>query len=427
MQRSPSLTQAISTAETLLRADTDDLKQLAAIAGQDPREMYLRADLTGVDLTRQDISFLIGLGTNFEAAKLTDEQRRLLRRGSKEERAQETRRSIRDVRVELVLKFIERHLNDDMTIYYSQSELHVPHDWDSETQHALIRQKREALRTQFETTLRSTLLDPILHSSSPNPNDQFGSDYMSAALSRLSMFLSDGSEAFFEELFQLFGDVRCPIDGAVIDTLKQSYRPQLGSRLGNLIAKMRPIRVLDAWWVLDQDGFAAMIAAATEISRRREVHVAAIEAFATEVTDPKISLQMLTEAGYELGGDQAERIAYAIVSRNWPASMTSEILDARVPRPLAIAIFRQLLAQGNGPRISEVILWLDRSRWSLGGLSLENAVANIDDFDAVYNLAKMLAPNERSNQTGILESRMSQLARTDMERAKLNRFRQEYM
>ncbi len=413
MQRSPSLTQAISTAEALLRADTDDLRQLAAIAGQDPAAMYLGADLTGVDLRSQDISFLVGLGTNFEGAILTDEQRRQLRRGSVEERKQETRKSIRDLRVDMVLRFIERHRDADLAPYQREGQASIPHDWD--------------LDIPFEALLQEVLLNPILMSTSPNPNDQCGSDYMSAALIRLSQYLSYESELFFKELFQLFGDLRCPVDDAVIDILKNNYLRQLQSKLGNLIAMMRPTRNLDVWWVLDQNGFAAMIAAAAELSRYREVHATAIEAFATEVADPKLSLQMLTETRYELDADQAERIAYAITSKNWPASMTADVLDAKVPRPLAISIFRQLLAQGNGPRVSEVILWLDRSKWSLGGLSLENAVANIDNFDAIYNLAKMLAPNVKGNQIGVLRSRLSQLARTDVEQAKLSRFRQEYM
>lgn len=413
MQRSPSLTEAISTAETLLRADTDDLRQLAAIAGQDPAAMYLGADLTGVDLRSQDISFLVGLGTNFEGAILTDEQRRQLRRGSVEERKQETRKSIRDLRVDMILRFIERHMDADMAPYHSQGQASIPHDWD--------------LDIPFEALLQEVLLDPILKSTSPNPNDQFGSDYMSAALNRLRPYLSNDSEPFFKELFQLFGDLRCPVDDAVIDTLKNNYLRQLQSKLGNLIAMMRPTRTLDVWWVLDQNGFAAMIAAAAELSRYREVHAAAIEAFATEVADPKLSLQMLTETRYELDADQAERIAYAITSKNWPASMTTEVLDAKVPRSLAVALFRQLLAQGNGSRVSEVILWLERSRWTIGGISLGNALANIDDFDAMYKLTIILEAESKRDLTRTLLSRLAQLVRTDAEQSKLNRLRQEYM
>ncbi|WGR61464.1 hypothetical protein E3U26_12515 [Paracoccus ferrooxidans] len=414
MQRSPSLTKAISTAEALLRADTDDLRQLAAIAGQDPVAMYLGADLTGVDLRSQDISFLVGLGTNFEGAILTDEQRRRLRRGSAKERQQETRRTIRDLRVDMILRFIERHMDADMVRYQSGGGLpNVPHDLDS--------------NASLQALLQEVLLDPILKSTSTNPNDQFGSDYMSAALSQLSKYLSDGSESFFEELFQLFGDVRCPIDDAVIHTLKHHYRPQLGARLGKLVARMRPTRVLDAWWILDQNGFAAMIAAATELSNHREVHAAAVESFATEVVDPKLSLKMLTETRYELDADQAERIAYAITSRNWPASMTTDVLDAKVPRSLAVAIFRQLLAQGNGSRVSEVLRWLDRSMGGVGALSLESAIASIDDFEVVLKLAKMLGHSRRGNQMRVFTSRLSELVRTDSERSNLNRFRQEHI
>lgn len=427
MQRSPSLTQAISAAEAILRADTDDLKQLAAIVGQDPHIMYMGADLTGVDLTRQDVSFLVGLGTSFEGATLTDEQRRHLRSGVKEERKQKTRKSIRDVRVDLVLSFIERHVNDDMAQYHPPSAMSIPHDWDSDTQQAILRDKQQSLRRSFEATLRQTLLDPILNSSSSNPRDHFGSDYMSSALANLSNYLTGKSTKFFEELFELLGNIQCPVDREVTEVLNSKYRGELGPKLGTLVAKMRPTVELDIWWVFDQPGFSAMIDAAIEISWHREVHAAVIEGFATSSVELEIVLQMLTATRYHIEADRAERTAYAIVSRKWPASMTTSVLEADVPRSLSLAIFRQLLAQGESSRISKIVQWLDRSKGAVGALSLENAIDNIHDFTSVYKLAEMLAPNLKPNQLHVFNSRLSKLAYMDSDRSNLSKFRQKYL
>lgn len=408
-QLSPSLMKAISTAETLLRADTDDLRELAEIAGQDPAIMYLGADLTGVDLRSQDVSFLVGLGTQFEGALLTEQQRRKLRSGREHERRQANRKKMRDLRLEMIARFIEQNANADISPYADQDITHVPHD-------------PEASLT-FEDTLRSVLLAPLLKSTSTNPDDQFGSDYMSAALYRLSRHLSEQSLPFFRKLFQLFGEIQCPVDDAVINTLTDQYKAEAGSRLGELIARMRPTRVLDTWWILDKDGFQSMITTATELSRHRKVHPAAIESFVNSVADASIVLKMLTEAQYDLQPDQAELIAYAIIAKKWPAVMVPDFLNARVPKPLQAALFRQLLGQADSGRVMQVVRWLDQDRGAVGALSLENAIRSIQDFAALYRLGKTLQPNLRGSQLDVLRQRLLQLAVNAEEVAQAKRLR----
>lgn len=434
MQRSPSLTQAISTAEALLRADTDDLRQLAAIAGQDPTVMYLGADLTGVDLTSQDISFLVGIGTKFEGAKLTKEQRQQLRRGSAQETQYERRKTIRDLRVEMVLRFIERHINDDMMQYSSElgitaSELGITasDNFGINTSVEMDRNQEVSLKISFESTIREVLLDPILQSISSNPNNNFGSDYMSAALIRLSRYLTDNSRPFFEELFRLFGDLHCPVDSEVIPTLKHKYQAQLGNDLGNIIARMRSTHRIDFWWVFEKNEVSDMISAAIQLSQHRHIHVSVIEKFAIDTSELELLIYILAKAHYILDNDQAERIAYMIISKNWPAFMVKHVLDARVPRQLAVAIFRQLLAQGNSSRVSEVVRWLDKSKGAVGALSLENAINNIDNFEAVYRLADILGPNLKGNQIDVFIVRLSELAKINSEYLKIRSFKLRYL
>lgn len=371
--------------------------------------MYLAADLTGVDLRDQDVSFLVGLGTNFEGAILTDQQRRQLRSGREKERREESRRTIRDLRIEMILRFIERYGNADISPYSDPDRSRVPHDPES--------------MTGFETLLREVLLEPLLRSPGGSPANQFGSDYMSSVLLRLHSHLDLQSLPFFKELFKLLGDIHAPVDNAVIDVLKAHYQSLLANELGALLAEMRPTQVLDSWWILDQDGFQVMISTAVRLSRHRKVHAVAIESFATEVDDPVIALRMLTEAQYDIGADQAERIAYAIISKKWPASMVPDLLDARVPRPLQNAFFRQLLAQGNSARVVEVVRWLDQDRGAVGALSLENAIRAINDFTDLYRLGKALRPNLRGSQLEVFKQRLTHLAVTDEERAQARRLR----
>ncbi|MGZ3218374.1 hypothetical protein ACNR9W_017800 (plasmid) [Paracoccus sp. T5] len=371
--------------------------------------MYLGADLTGVDLRSQDVSFLVGLGTQFEGALLTEQQRRQLRSGREHERQQTNRKKMRDVRLEMIARFIEQNANADISPYSDQDRTPVPHDFEAPI--------------SFEDTLRSVLLDPFLKSTSINPDNQFGSDYMSVALHRLSGHLSEVSMPFFGKLFQLFGDIQCPVDGAVINTLTLQYKAEAGSRLGELIARMRPTRDLDTWWILDKGGFQSMIATAAELSRHRKVHPAAIESFVNSVTDASIVLKMLTEAEYDLQNDQAERIAYAIIDKKWPSVMVPDLLNARVPKPLQAAFFRQLLGQADSARVMQVVRWLDQDRGAVGALSLENAIRSIQDFAALYRLGKTLQPNLRGGQLDVLRHRLLQLAVNAEEVAQAKRLR----
>lgn len=369
--------------------------------------MYLAADLTGVDLRSQDISFLVGLGTNFEGAKLTEAQRRQLRNGERHDKKLNVRKQLRNMRIHLIGSFIDRHMH-----------LTVPPTNDGPSDRTEYLQKSA---TPFEELLTVTLLNPVEQNLNGHSRDDFGSDYMSAALLAFCDFFDKDFKTFFEDLFQLFGDIYAPIDEAVIEVLKRHYRHGREPKLSDLLARLRPTGVLDTWWILDQDGFQAMIDSARELSRHRKVHAEAIESFVTEVGEINMCLKMLTIAQYDIEADRAERIAYMIVSRKWPSIMVPQILSAEVPRPLQIAFFRQLIEQANSERVVMVLEWLDQDRGAVGVLSLENTIQQIDDFSELYLLAKRLSTNLRPSQRKALTSRLLQLARSDAEIAQVRR------
>lgn len=310
-----------------------------------------------------------------------------------------------------------------MIQYLPESKISISHDLNQNNEKIINFGENFSFRILFETDISEALLTPILNSRSSNPNDHFGSDYMSAALLSLSKYLTNTSKPFFEDLFRLFKDVSCPVDSGVVSILKYNYKVKLGNELGDVIARMRPTSRIDLWWIFEQNEIHDMISAAIQLSQHRNIHSSVIEKFSVDVSELEILLYILTKTQYLLDSDQAERIAYMLVSKNWPAFMAADVLDARVPRQLAVAIFRQLLAQGNSSRVSEVVRWLDQSKGAIGALSLENAITNMDNFEAVYKLAEVLAPNLKSNHISILNIRLSELARIDEDYLKLRRFK----
>lgn len=401
------MTRALSIVESILRSDKSDLKDLAEIAGLDPKLMYLDADLTGVDLRNQDISFLVGLNTNFEAAIITAQQRDLLRKGRSQERGQQTRRSIRDARLKLVLTFLEE--------FPDKRLLGMQHEEFSSEEYEIVK----------KGNLRRFLLDPIVNSTSPNPNDQFGSDYMSSVLSGLWPWVVEENLPFFEELFTLLGELHCPVDGNVLAVIKSLYLNKFEYKVGFLLSCMRPTRDLDSWWVVEMAPRGERTSHAIQISNRRKVHSYAVDAFVSQTTSLDEKIYFLTEVRFDVDFDLAERLALYIVNSNWIDARTEFVLKARLPKRVSNAIFRQLLAQGNERRIASVLTWLNDNRGAAGALSLENAIVHIKDFDLLHQLALKFAPHMKANQLKVIDNALSGLAYRDQDAARLRDFRRK--
>lgn len=377
------------------------MKALARIAGLDPQVMYLNADLTGVDLRTQDVSFLKDLNTNFEGAILTSQQRDLLRRGRSQDHKLVTRKAIRDARIQLITKFLEA---------YPQERL------------GAMEHRGDEIEVDF---LPSLLLDPVVETTASNPNDQFGSDYMSAVLNGLSRLVFVSNAEFFGDLYALLGSLFCPVDKNVRAVLSRLYLPTFGEQLGSLLASMRPTPELDAWWIVDVGSEDGRKTHALQIARHRKVHPYAVESYVKSAKNISEMVEFLTEVTFEVDNDLAERLALYIVSGDWPPSETRFVLDAKLPLKVRNAVFRQLLAQGNERRITHVITWLSDNRSEAGALSLENAFVHIEDFELAYQLATQLAPYMRPNQWKVIDGVLSTLAYRDEDRSRLRKLRKQ--
>tara|TARA_Y100000815_G_C13301017_1_gene484659 strand:+ start:180 stop:1109 length:930 start_codon:yes stop_codon:yes gene_type:complete len=171
--------------ESILEADTGDLRVLAGLVGADPRVMYSGADLSGADLRAQDISFLSGLNTDFKRAKLTVEQRQFLERYARDDREKIERRSqIATARLELVSRFVERQL-DLYSLPLSKHDL-------SEMSDALV----------------ENLMEPLRAASARSNPSLLGDSYVLNSLRLLSRFSWFSGDPFLIELFRLFSGLK---------------------------------------------------------------------------------------------------------------------------------------------------------------------------------------------------------------------------
>lgn len=63
----------LKEAEAILQASTSDLRELAILAGQDPRTMYIGTCMNGVDVRGQDLRGMIF--TNLDRTKVRSDER----------------------------------------------------------------------------------------------------------------------------------------------------------------------------------------------------------------------------------------------------------------------------------------------------------------------------------------------------------------
>lgn len=97
----------------ILRSESTDLKELALLVGVTPEELYIGANLSGVNLTEQDITFLVGLNAKYSNAILTDAQRDFLLRHDVvkyNQKNSEVKRSIQVLRENALRSYFRRYL-----------------------------------------------------------------------------------------------------------------------------------------------------------------------------------------------------------------------------------------------------------------------------------------------------------------------------
>ena len=79
--------------------------------------------------------------------------------------------------------------------------------------------------------------------------------------------------------------------------------------------------------------------------------------------------------------------------------------------------------QGDERRVIEVLRWLDDNRGAVGALSLEDAFRNIQSFDVGIVFAEEAGSRFADNQIKVIYLALRDLAATDADRQRLERFR----
>lgn len=406
MSQSPSLTAALEAVDRVFCAETGDLQELARIAGVSPDILFLRADLSGLDLRAQNVDFLLPLETNYHTATLTPKQLRAFRKAERQNPAR-LGKKILDLRVELVERFIAKHGQ------------HNPE----------VGELPEA-RTIKTSLFKLFLLVPLLEQT--ENGQALTSEYMNGVLKYLSKIRPAILPVFVEDLFKLLGDIKCPVDTQTLALVEQNshFKNFTSNKLETMIGKFRATQILDSYMItLFSSGPAQITDTAIRLSRFRKVHVGALEEVlqSTPKWEWVTILELLSDVSFDCDTDQAERLATHLTRSKWPSSRTQEILNTKAQPKVRNAIFRQILAQGQEDRVIEIVKWLDDHRGAAGALSLENAFIYIKNFDLAFKLARDLAPRLADNQISVMDTALSNLAFGKQETEQLASFRRQYI
>lgn len=401
MSQSASLTAALEAVERVLNAETTELKALAEIAGISPERLFLRADLSGIDLRRSDIEFLLPLQTYFEEAILTPRQRRAFRRSTREASRMRVRRQVQDLRTNLVTKFIEEYESSGVQL-----------------------RSRDGEKLLTNSRLRAIILAPMLALYSKN--EFLNANFTNAVIRDIEPWASLSHGGFFRKLFSLLGNLRCPVDKLTPLDFARYVTSYFRDEAGYLVGAFHATAELDIYWTCTLDP-ENRLSSAIQIGSMRPVHVAAIEKAINGLHTWKEILEILVKVPFECDSDEAERLALQLTRQEWQDADTSSILNAKTQYKVRNAIFRQLLAQGQERRVAEVIRWLDDNRGAAGALSLENAFVHIRDFNLALQLAQDIAPNLAENQMKVIVHALLQASYDPEHKHQVNRLRRFHL
>lgn len=400
MSQSPSLTKALEAVARVLDADTGDLQALAEIAGVERDKLFWKADLTGVDLSKIDIDFLLPLCTKYEGAKLTDQQRRKFRGASRSQSDARIRKKILGLRAQAVSDFLS---------WYSSLD-----------QGCLSVLGGEVLTTEL---LKELLLNPLVEEA--NTDDPVSAKYTNGALSEIAPWVSLDNINVLRRYFRLLGDLQIPTDENTEELFGLHFFSMLDKDVGILIEELHPTRVFDNFW-LSLRGSDLVLDAAKKLGKKRNVDASAIEANLSELGWETL-LELFAAVPFDCNSDQAERFAAHITRQNWSARETWKILKANTHSKVRIALFRQILAQGDEHRVAEVIRLLEDERGAAGALSLENAFSHIKSFDLAMRLANEIGPRLAANQISVINSALNSLAQSSEHRKRHQSFRKRFV
>ena len=398
MPQSPSLISALSTVEQLLSADTGDLRELARIAGVTPEELYRGADLTGVNLTGQNIAFLLPLDVQFEGAILSGGQMDAFKKAAQIHSRRRQKATFAERSIDKVRAFVD---------HYDQQRVRLSD-----------RGTGPILPSGY---LAEVVLDPVRRN-----RDLFsgstGIVYAERVLESLAPWATTKNLDFYQDLFTLLGEIGAQIAPGIINPLSQYYLPTFGSGLGDLLSLLTESGVMDRWFVMDAAPEGQRHIFAKKITSRRSLSPSAGKAFVEKCDELSEIVAFLAEVPILVDDDFAEQIAFMMSRRTWHASTTQTVLEAKIPQRIFAALVRQIKLHPDQQRLAGLILWQNANKGAVGALSLDNLFGAFKDFSVAMRTAEAIAPNLAPNQISVVLFVLLGLVNSSEEQSRFERF-----
>lgn len=384
-----------ATLDALLEAETGDLRELAKIAGVAPEKLYAGADLTGTDLTRQDIGFLLALDVKFEGARLLESQQRAFENAR---RVRKKRERIDSERVKLITGFVDQYRSIGPRILQGEN--------------------RKPLDADF---LTSIMLTPLLNLGTQFDRTRAKSAYLASVLIGLAPWASEENLDFFSNLFATMGVLGVAPSAKSLDSLSRSYLPAFGSRLGDLLSQLNANKEVDLWFVIDAASEDQRLLFASRLSSKRPLHPAAVMAVMQGLASLGDMITFLERTQIEVDDDTAEKIAFMLSRINWSQEDAEAVLRAKLPRAVFKALTRQIMEHPDQSRLSRLIEWRDADRGAAGGLSLDELFRAFKSFEIAIRTAESIAMNLGPSQIVAVTTALSGLASSRKEKDRLRR------
>ncbi len=398
MPQSPSLISALSTVEQLLSAETGDLRELARIAGVTPEELYQGADLSGVNLTGQNIAFLLPLEVRFEEAIVSDSQMDAFKKAAQIHSRRRQKATFAERRIDKIRAFVEHY--------------------DLQRVRLSDRGTGPILQSGY---LAEVVLDPFRRN-----RDLFaGNDglvYAERVLEALAPWATTENLDFYQDLFTLLGEIGTLIAPGIIIPLSQYYLSTFGSGLGELLSLLTVSGVTDRWFVMDAAPEGQGQIFAKRLTSRRSLSPFAAKAFVEKSDSLSEIVAFLAEVPITIDDDFAEQIAFVMSRRTWHASTTQSVLEAKIPQRIFSALVRQIKLHPDQQRLAGLILWQNANKGAVGALSLDNLFGAFKDFSLAMRTAEVIAPNLAPNQISVVLGVLRGLVNESQEQSRFDRF-----
>jgi hypothetical protein len=354
--------------------------------------MYARADLNGLDLRGQDISFLVGIGAKYQSTLLTNDQRRFL--DSKDEALNdrtEVWRSISTMRLRYVRDFIVK-IEANFSLYVHNEE-------------------------GVSEALESALISPIVSNASLSPNMQCGSDYIGTSLSTFaSMEGVDFKKNFFLELFSLYGKIQSRGTLSTVLVLDQILSAVFDdSFIAELISASTPSPTLVELWILSPHNRKVKLKRARLLAEYEKISSGTVSKIIGlfESTIRLIEFCQLPNVEFDLPlqNEVLQQFSRSEIAAGPVAATLDGNFNDRFKHRVACAG----LASGKRDVLDLSASYLRRSSEGFGGILLEDAILNMPEFESAQRAGARLLhmTQERSFRRLIIKALYSRAKSSD--------------